>query len=175
MKIIKTAIINTIYTLQELYLFSFSFSAKAILASFTSSIVSVYLSINLSTNFFLHLQFSFSKYSLKSQFLSHSHSQLLGFQINPLSQIPLSTDSLHSHLQLFLFHRCLLLETISSNLHLHLYFSCHFINLVSLVLDIRLNTLTFKFFIISGTQIFAYGLLILLQLPLHLFILILKG
>ena len=48
-------------------------------------------------------------------------------------------------------------------------------NLVSLVLDIRLNTLTFKSFIRLGTQISAYGLLILLQLPLHLFFLILKG
>ena len=94
---------------------------------------------------------------LKSQFLSHSYSQLLRFQIYPLSHIPLSINSLHSHLHLFLFHRCLLLQTMASNLHLHfLHFSCHFINLVSLVLDIRLNTLTFKSFITSGTQIFAY-------------------
>ena len=110
-----------------------------------------------------------------SHALSHSHSQLLGFQVNPSSHIPLSTNSLHSHLHLFLFQRCLLLQTITSNLHLQLHFSCHSINLVSLVLEIRLNTLTFKFFIISGTQIFAYGSLILLQLPLHLLILILKG
>ena len=47
--------------------------------------------------------------------------------------------------------------------------------LVSLVLDIRLNTLTFESFTVSGTQIFAYGLLMLLQLLLHLFISILKG
>ena len=47
--------------------------------------------------------------------------------------------------------------------------------LVSLVLDVRLNTLTFKFFITLGTQIFAYGSVILLQLPLHLLVLILKG
>ena len=86
-----------------------------------------------------------------SQFLSHSHSQLLGFQINPLSHIPLSINSLHSHPHLLSFHRCLLLQTIASNLHSHLHFSCYSINLVSLVLDIRLNTLTFC--IISGTQI----------------------
>ena len=92
------------------------------------------------------------------QFLSHLHSQLLGFQINPLSHVPLSINSLHSHLHLCLFHHCLLLQTIASNLHSHFHFSCHFINLVSLVLDIRLNTLTFKSFITSGTQIFAYGL-----------------
>ena len=35
--------------------------------------------------FFLHLQVSQSKYSPISQFLLHSHPQLLGFQINPLS------------------------------------------------------------------------------------------
>ena len=57
-KIMKTTIINTIYTLQELILFSFSFLVRVILANFTSSIVSVHSSINLSTNFFLHLQFS---------------------------------------------------------------------------------------------------------------------
>ena len=45
----------------------------------------------------------------------------------------------------------------------------------SLVLGIKLNTLTFKSFITSGTLIFAYGSLILLQLPLHLPVLILKG
>ena len=58
---------------------------------------------------------------------------------------------------------------------MHLQASCNFIDLVSLVLDIRLNTLKFKFFTISETQIFAQGSLILLQLPLHLFILTLKG
>ena len=58
---------------------------------------------------------------------------------------------------------------------MHLHVSCHFIDLVLLVLEIRLNTLTFKFFTVSETQILAYGLLILLQLPLHLFTLTLKG
>ena len=38
--------------------------------------------------------------------LSHSHSQFLGFQINLLSQIPLSINTLHSHLHLSLFQRC---------------------------------------------------------------------
>ena len=52
---------------------------------------------------------------------------------------------------------------------MHLQVSCQFMCLVSLVLDIRLNTLTFKSFTVSGTQIFAYGSLMLLQLPLHLF------
>ena len=46
--------------------------------------------------------------------------------------------------------------------------------LVSLVPDIRLNALTFKFFTTSGTHSVACELLILLQLPLHFFVLLLK-
>ena len=42
-----------------------------------------------------------------------------------------------------------------------------------LVLDIRLNTLTFMFLIVSGKHNLAYGSLIVLQLPKHLFIVIL--
>ena len=42
---------------------------------------------------------------------------------------------------------------------------------VSLVFDIRLNTLTFMFSVTSGTHNFAYGSLILFQLPLPLSIL----
>ena len=57
--------------------------------------------------------------------LSHSQLQLLGFQINPLSHISLSSNSLHSHLHLSLFHLCLLLQTPEFNLHLHLKVSCH--------------------------------------------------
>ena len=58
---------------------------------------------------------------------------------------------------------------------MHLHDSCHSIDLVSIVNAIKLNTLAFKFFTVSGTQILVYGSLILLQLPLHLFILTLKG
>ena len=39
--------------------------------------------------------------------LSHSHSQLLEFQTNPLLHVPLPINSLHSHLHLSLFQRCL--------------------------------------------------------------------
>ena len=109
------------------------------------------------------------------QALAHSHLQLLGFQINALSYTSLSINFLYSHIHFYLFYLCLLLQIILFNLHMHLYVSCHFIDLVSLVNDIRLNTLTFKFLTISGTQILAYGSLILLQLPLHLFTLPLKG
>ena len=86
-----------------------------------------------------------------------AHSDLLGFQIYPLSHTPLSINSLHSHLHLSSFQRCLLLQTFASSLHLHLHVSCHFMSLVSLVFYIGLNTLTFKFFTTSGTHIFAYG------------------
>ena len=45
---------------------------------------------------------------------------------------------------------------------------------VSLVPDIRLNALTFKFFTTSGIHSVACRLLILLQLPPHFFVLLLK-
>ena len=175
MLIVKIFENNTMYSVQELHLCLFSCALKVILASFTSSKVSVHSSTNLSTIFFLHLQFSPSKYSPTSHDSLHSHSQLLGFQINPLSHTPLSINSLHSHLHLSTFQRCLLLQTLASNLDLHLHASCHSKCLVSLALDIRLNTLTFKVFITSATHIFAYGSLVLLQLPPHLLVLILKG
>ena len=89
--------------------------------------------------------------------LSQSQSQLLGCQINPLSQVSLSINSLHSHLHLSSFHLCLLLQTNASNLHLLLQVSHHSICLISLLLHIRLNTLTFMFLITSGTHNFAYG------------------
>ena len=77
---------------------------------------------------------------------------------------------------------------------MHLQVSCNFIDLASLVLDIRLNTLTFKFLQhqedkslhkdhllqLSLLQLhllqlqFIYYIYHLLQLPLHLFILTLK-
>ena len=158
------------YTMQQLHLFSclFLFSTN-----FVSSIFSVHSSTSLSTNFSLHLQFLQSKYLPISQDLSHSHSQLLRFQINPLSHTPLSTNSLHLHLHLPSVQRCLLLQTLRSNLHLHLQVLCHSICLVSFVLDIRLKTLTFTFLIVLGTHNFAQRSLILLQLPLHLLVLIL--
>ena len=49
--------------------------------------------------------------------LSHSHSQLLGFQINTSSHLLLPINSLHSHLHLSLIQRCLLLQPLASNLH----------------------------------------------------------
>ena len=58
MLIVKITQNNPVYNVQELRLCLFSFSAEVILASFTSSTFSVYSSTNLSTNFFLHFQFS---------------------------------------------------------------------------------------------------------------------
>ena len=121
--------------MQELHLFLCLFS----LAIFTSSIFSVHSSASLSTNFFLHLQVLYSRYCPTSHDLSHSHSQLLGFKINPLSNIPLSINSLHSHLHLSPFLRCLLSQTLTSSLHLHLHVPCYFLCLVSLVLDTFLH------------------------------------
>ena len=82
---------------------------------------------------------------------------------------------MHSHLHLSSFQHCLLLQKLASNLHSRLHISGHSMCLVSLVLHIRLNTLTFKVFTLSETHSFAYGLSILVQLPLHLLVLILKG
>ena len=84
-------------------------------------------------------------------------------------------NSLHSHLNLLSFQRCSFLQTLLLGLHLHFHVSCHSVLLVPLVPDTRLNTLTFYFSTTSGTHSFVDGLLILLQLPLHLLVLILKG
>ena len=110
---------------------TFSCPAKVIFAIFTSSLFSVHSSTNLSSNFFLHLKFSSSKYSPTSHDLSHSHSQLLGFQIDPFSHTPLLINSLHSHLHLSSSYCCLLLQMLASNLHFYLHVSCHSLCLVS--------------------------------------------
>ena len=119
MLIVKIIENNTMYSVQELHLCLFSFSvehnsigcssAEVVLASFACSTFSVHFSISLLTNFFPHLKFSWSKYSPTSRDLSHSHSQLLGFQIYPLSHTPLSINYLHSHQHLSSFQRFLLL------------------------------------------------------------------
>ena len=124
-RIIENNTMRTMYTIEELHLFSLSIV--------TIPMFFVHSSISGSTNFFLHLQLKLSKYSLIPQDLSHSHSQLLGLKINLLSHSPLSINSLHSQLHLSLFHRCLLLQITLSNLHIHLQVSCHFMCLVSLV------------------------------------------
>ena len=84
--------------------------------------------------------------------LSHLHLQILGFRINPLSHLHLSINFLQSHLHLSLFQLCLLLKTLASNLNLQVQFSCQDSCLVSLILDIRLNTLTFMSLTKSGTH-----------------------
>ena len=94
--IVKSTENHTMWSVQE-HLHIFSCSAKVILAIFTSSKFLVHSSTNLSTNLFLHLQFSLSKYSPTLHDLSHSHSQLLGFQINSSSQLLLTINSLHLH------------------------------------------------------------------------------
>ena len=124
---------------------------------------------------FINFFFTYSKYSPISHDLSHSHLKLLGLQAYPLSHTPLSINSLQSHQHLSLFQCCLSLQTIESNLHSYLHVSCHFIFFISLVLDIKLNTLTLKSSTTSRTHIFVYRSLISLQLPLHLLVLTVKG
>ena len=122
--------------MHELHLSSF-FSSIFI----SSSIFSSHSSTNLSINLFLHLHLSQSKYSSISNDLLHSKSELLGFQVYPLLHAPLSVNYLHLHLYLSLFQYCSVLQTTASNVHSHLHVSCHFMCLISLVLNIRLNTL----------------------------------
>ena len=90
----------------------------------------------------------------------------------------------HIHLYQLILYICISIYHDSHVVYyckqLYLIYMCTYtfhaiLCLVSLVLDIRLNTLTFKSFTTSGTHIFAYESLILLQLPLHLLVLILKG
>ena len=107
---IKNTENSTMYNMQELHLFSFSLNIFT-----SSSIFSSHSSTDLSINVFLDLQFSKSKYSPISHDLSQAHAQLIGFQVYPLSDTPLSINSLHSHQHLSLFHLCLLLQTIASN------------------------------------------------------------
>ena len=165
--IIKKAMTNNTYNtyiVQELHTF-FIITYSSIIDHFIS--INIFTTFfNLSSSFFLHSQLfqsnskNFqSKYCLMSCSLSHSHSQILGFQMNPLSHIPLSINSLGSHLHLSLFQHCLLLQTLAPNLHLHLDVSCYFI---SCFIISRLNTLTFILLTTSGTHNFAYRSLILL-------------
>ena len=159
---------NTMYSVQEQQLCIFSTelhsmelpSVKAISVIFTSSIFSVDSSINLSTNFFLHLQFSQSEYSPTSQIYHiHTHSYQDSKQI---------LCHIHLYQLILCIHTCIYHH---SNV-VYYYKRLHIINIYTytfhaiLVLDIKLNTLTFMFFIISGTHIFAYASLILLQVPL---------
>ena len=85
MQTVKTITPKAIQTVQG-HTHAFTCSNKATSVNFASSIFSEHSSINLSTNLFLHLQFSLSKYSPTLHDLSHSHSQLLGFHAYPLSQ-----------------------------------------------------------------------------------------
>ena len=93
MLLVKIIENNTMYSVQELHLFLCSFSP----AIFTSWIFSVHSSTNLPTHFFLYLQCSKSKCSPTSHDLSHSHLQLLEFQIQ-LYHIHLYQSTLCIHI-----------------------------------------------------------------------------
>ena len=107
---------NTMYSVQELHLCLFLFLAESFSTSLVSSIFSVHSSTRLSTNFFLHLQLSQSKYSPISHDLSQSHLQLLGFQINPLSHTPYQS--------ILCIHICICLHSnvVYCYKHLHLVY-----------------------------------------------------
>ena len=118
---------NTMYNMQELHIS---------LAIFTSSIFSVYSSTSLSANYFLHLQFFFSNIKWSVAFT---------FTFTRIPNISFITYTfINQFFTIWLFHCCLLLQTLASSLHLHLHVSCHFMRLVSLVLDIRLKALSFS-------------------------------
>ena len=97
MLIVKNIENNTMYSMQELNVFLCSF----LLAIFTSLAVSVHFSISLSANCFLHLKFLYSSYSPTSHDLLHSHSQLVGFQINSLLHTPLS---IYFYIYTYIYH-----------------------------------------------------------------------
>ena len=139
MLIIKIIENKKMYNMQELCL---DF-VELILTKLVSSTISLHSSTNLSTCLFYTCNFYYPNTQQTSHDLSQSHSQLLGFQIYLLSHKPLSINFLHSHQHLSPFQGCLLLEALASNLYLHLHVSFHFMCLVLLVLDIRLNTLGF--------------------------------
>ena len=105
MFIIKNTANNIMYILLELHTFFINIQWNCIQWNYLQSIsfpsmFSLHSSSNLSNILFIF----YYKNSPMSHDLSHSHSQVLGFQINPLSHIPLSINSLHSHLHLSSFH-----------------------------------------------------------------------
>ena len=152
------------------------FHAK--LKQFQQSFFPQYFLYILQLTYQLILSCTYSFHSLnihQYHMIYHIHTQITWIQNWSCTTCNLIKNSLHSNLHLSFFQRCLLLQTLASNLHLNLHISCHAMCLVLLALEIRLNTLTFKFLTISRTQNCTYALLILLQLPLHLLVLILKG
>ena len=92
--------------------------------------------------------------------VSHSHSYMIGFQVNPLSHLPLLISSLYLHMRLSLFQSCLFLQKLAYNLYLHAQVSCEDTCLATLITEIRLNTLIIIFLTTSETDHLAYGLLI---------------
>ena len=142
--IMKNMANNTMYTVQELHIFhnrlKYYYKPFHFHRYFHCILQLAYQLV------FFGIYNSYSLNTLQHHInLSNSHSQLLRLKINLLSHLPLSINSLHSHL--------------------HLQVSCHFVCVVSL--DWILWRLCLK--TTSGTHNFSNGSLILFQLPLHLF------
>ena len=139
------------------YYHQYNISARVILASFTSSTVSVHSSTNLSSNFLCTYNFhSLNIHQCHTLYHITFTLTITRIKINSLSHTPLSINSLFTSAFIFI-PTFFIITNISPNLHSHLQVSCHSIYLVSIVFHSRLNTLTIRFFTTSGTQIFAYG------------------
>ena len=152
---------NTMCSVQE-HLRWFSCLAKVILAIFTWPVFSViYLLI-----FFYVYRFH-SLNTLQYHIIYHIHSHNYSDSKKILY---------HTHLYQLIhcIHICIYLFSIFVYYDKHLHLICIYIYKFSailcvLFLDIRLSALIFVSLAARGTQNFAYGSLILLQLPLHLF------
>ena len=131
MPIIKNMPNNTMYIVLDLHAFvsnEIAFNEIASIVSLLSiSLSSIFLlhsSINLSITLLLHLQLLWFKYSPMPHDLSYSQSQLLGFQVNLVSHIPLSINSLHLHLHLSSLLHTLHTLCIHCYIHFHLIYIC---------------------------------------------------
>ena len=154
---------KTMYSVQELCLHLFStnlHSVEFILTSLVSSIFSVHSSTNLFTNILLHLQFLYSRYSVRFITFTLTITRTPNKSFIPYAIINQFFAFTATFTVIPTLHS-LLSQILQLNLHLHLHVSCHSMHLVSLVPNTRLKTLTFKFFTISGAHNFAHRLLIL--------------
>ena len=104
---------------------------------------SLHFSTNLSASLFLDLQILNLNF-LQHDMIHHIHINNYVESKKILYHTTLCLSILCIHIYIYL-HLCLLLQTFASSLHLHLQVSCHFMCLVSLALEIRLNILASMF------------------------------
>ena len=160
---------NTMYNIQELHLFLCSFS----LAIFTSSMFQ-YIIQSVYQIFFFYTCNFYNLDILQYHMIYYIHIHNYQDSNYIPHHIHLYQSVLYIHTDIY--HHS---NVVYCYKHLHLvYIYTYTFHAILCALFhqflIRLNTLAFKFFTTSGTHVFAYGSLILLQLPLHLLVLILK-